>query len=89
MDNFVNILQDKLGPIAAKLNANRYLASIRDGFMGVMSLLILGSIFLLLAALPLPGYADFMASVFGPDWSQFFLIPYNMTMNIMTIYVVR
>lgn len=88
MDNFVNILQDKLGPIAAKLNANRYLASIRDGFMGVMSLLILGSIFLLLAALPLPGYADFMASVFGPDWSQFFLIPFNMTMNIMTIYVV-
>lgn len=88
MDNFVNILQDKLGPIAAKLNANRYLASIRDGFMGVMSLLILGSIFLLLAALPIPGYADFMASVFGPDWSQFFLIPFNMTMNIMTIYVV-
>lgn len=88
MDNFVNILQDKLGPIAAKLNANRYLASIRDGFMGVMSLLILGSIFLLLAALPLPGYADFMASVFGPDWSQFFLIPFNMTMSIMTIYVV-
>ena len=88
MDNFVNFLNDKLGPIASKLNSNRYLASIRDGFMGVMSLLILGSIFLLLAALPIPGYAEFMAGVFGPSWSKFFLVPFSMTMNIMTIYVV-
>ena len=88
MDKFVDILQDKLAPIAAKLSENRYLAAIRDGFLGVMSLLILGSMFLLFAALPIPGYADLMAGIFGADWSQFFLIPFNMTMNIMTIFVV-
>ncbi|NLC97154.1 MAG: oligo-beta-mannoside permease IIC protein, partial [Erysipelotrichaceae bacterium] len=64
MDKFVDILQDKLAPIAAKLSENRYLAAIRDGFLGVMSLLILGSMFLLFAALPIPGYADLMAGIF-------------------------
>ena len=52
-----------------------------------MSLLIIGSIFLLFANLPIPGYADFMAGIFGANWTEFFMVPYNMTMNIMTLFV--
>ncbi|CZQ90947.1 phosphotransferase system eiic [Trichococcus palustris] len=87
MDKFLDVLQEKLGPIAYKLNANRYLSAIKEGFFGAMSLLIIGSMFLLFANLPIPGYADFMAGIFGADWTQFFMVPYNMTMNIMTIFV--
>ena len=76
-----------MGPIAYKLNANRYLSAIKEGFFGAMSLLIIGSMFLLVANLPIPGYADFMAGVFGADWTQFFMVPFDMTMNIMTIFV--
>lgn len=88
MDKFLDGLQEKLGPIALKLNENKYLGAIRDGFMGAMSLLILGSLFLLFANLPIPGYADFMASVFGNDWAAFFNVPYDVTMNIMTLFVI-
>lgn len=88
MDGFLDSLQEKLGPIAQKLNENKYIAAIRDGFMGVMSLLILGSIFLLFANLPIPGYADFMAGIIGENWATFFNTPYNMTMEIMTVFVV-
>ncbi|MGA9517304.1 MAG: PTS sugar transporter subunit IIC [Trichococcus sp.] len=87
MDKFLDVLQEKLGPIAYKLNANRYLSAIKEGFFGAMSLLIIGSMFLLIANLPIPGYADFMAGIFGADWTQFFMVPYSMTMNIMTIFV--
>ena len=87
MDKFLDVLQEKLGPIAYKLNANRYLSAIKEGFFGAMSLLIIGSMFLLLANLPIPGYADFMAGIFGANWTNFFMVPYNMTMNIMTIFV--
>lgn len=87
MDKFLDVLQEKLGPFAYKLNANRYLSAIKEGFFGAMSLLIIGSMFLLFANLPIPGYADFMAGIFGANWTDFFMVPYNMTMNIMTIFV--
>ena len=87
MDKFLEFLEGKLGPIAYKLNANRYLSAIKEGFFGAMSLLIIGSMFLLVANLPIPGYADFMAGVFGANWTQFFMVPFDMTMNIMTIFV--
>jgi PTS system cellobiose-specific IIC component len=48
MDKFLDTLQEKLGPIAYKLNAKTvtYQQS-KSGFFGAMSLLIIGSMFLL------------------------------------------
>lgn len=88
MDKFLDILQEKMGPIAYKLDSNRYLSAIKTGFFGAMPILIIGSVFLLFANLPIPGYADFMASIMGENWTTYFMVPYDMTMNIMTIFVV-
>lgn len=87
MDALVSWLQRKLNPIADKLNENIWLSAVRDGFFGATSILIIGSVFLLFANLPIAGYANLMASIFGNNWSVFFTVPYNMTMNIMVIYV--
>ncbi|MFT8812153.1 PTS sugar transporter subunit IIC [Oenococcus sp.] len=87
MNQIVDWLQKRLNPIADKLNANIYLGAVRDGFFGATSILIIGSIFLLFGNLPISGYADFMSSIFGKNWSVFFTVPYDMTMNIMVIYV--
>lgn len=75
-------------PIATKIDSNRYITAIKDGFFGVMSLLIIGSFFLLLANLPISGYDEFMGSFLGADWKTYFTVPYDVTMNIMTIYVI-
>lgn len=88
MDKVMNFLEEKMAPIAYKLDSNRYLTAIKSGFFAAMSILIIGSIFLLLANLPINGYADFMANIFGDNWSEFFMVPYNMTMNIMTPFVI-
>ncbi|RHW52359.1 oligo-beta-mannoside permease IIC protein [Bombilactobacillus bombi] len=87
MDKLVNWLQKHLNPIAQKLNENIWLGAVRDGFFGSTSILIIGSMFLLFANLPISGYAQFMSSIFGKNWQIFFNVPYNMTMNIMSIYV--
>ena len=87
-DNFFEKFQDFLGPIAAKLNENRYISAVKDGFSGIMSILIVGSFFLLMANLPLDAYTNFMASIFGDNWAEFFRVPYRVTMNIMTLYVI-
>lgn len=47
----------------------RVVAALRDGFIATTPFTICGSVFLLLANLPVPGYAPFMASIFGSDWT--------------------
>lgn len=48
----MNFLESFLLPIADKLNNNRYLTSLRDGFMVALPLIIFGSIFVVIANLP-------------------------------------
>ena len=88
MSKIMDSIEDKLMPVAEKLATNRYLLAIRDGFMLAMPLLIIGAMSLLLAYLPINGYEDFMAKVFGASWQDFFMVPYHATMAIMTVFVV-
>lgn len=88
MDGLLNKMETTMAPIALKLDQNKYLTAVKDGFFGVTSILIVGSIFLLFSSLPIPGYPEFMAGIFGDNWAQFFLIPYDWTMNVMNLYVV-
>lgn len=45
MDKVMNFLEEKMAPIAYKLDSNRYLTAIKSGFFAAMSILIIGSIF--------------------------------------------
>ncbi|MBU3220002.1 PTS cellobiose transporter subunit IIC [Clostridium algidicarnis] len=81
-------IEEKLMPVAEKLASNKYLLSIRDGFMLSMPLLIIGAMSLLFASLPIPGYENFMTGIFGEGWSSFFIVPFHATMAIMTIFVI-
>lgn len=44
--------------------------ALRDGFIMTTPFTICGSVFLLIANLPIPGYAQFMASIFGNNWTD-------------------
>lgn len=88
MDKFLNTVESKLGPLAQKLDRNRYLTAIKDGFFVAMPLLIIGSAFLLLTQLPINPYLTFMENTLGKDWMGYFLVVNTMTMNIMTLFVV-
>ncbi|MFC6464493.1 PTS cellobiose transporter subunit IIC [Marinilactibacillus sp. GCM10026970] len=52
MNKFMSVLEDILLPIADKLNNNRYLTALRNGFMVALPLIIFGSIFVVIANLP-------------------------------------
>src|SRR5690625_3818128 len=51
-NKFMQYLEDFLLPIADKLNNNRYLTALRDGFMVALPLIIFGSIFVVIANFP-------------------------------------
>ncbi|QIL46840.1 PTS sugar transporter subunit IIC [Vagococcus coleopterorum] len=53
----------------AKLANTKALLALKDGFVLTMPITLIGSIFMLVANLPITGYGDFMASQFGVDWA--------------------
>ncbi|MFD2922375.1 PTS cellobiose transporter subunit IIC [Halobacillus naozhouensis] len=70
MNKFMDVLENILMPVADKLNNNRYLTSLRDGFMIALPLIIFGSIFVVIANLPFldlligeEAYAEYQAAL--------------------------
>ncbi|EHN58739.1 MULTISPECIES: PTS sugar transporter subunit IIC [Oenococcus] len=88
MEKFMQSFQTRMSKIAIKLDGNRYLSAIKNAFIAAMPILIVGSFFILLANLPIPAYAGFMRGIFGTGWQRIFNIPYNISMNLMSIYIV-
>lgn len=74
--------------LAEKIGRNKYLLSIRDGFLVSMPLLIAGSFFLLIANFPIPGWEEFWGGIFGENWVRFMVRPTEATFNIMAIIIV-
>ncbi|KGL38726.1 PTS system, cellobiose-specific IIC component [Listeria newyorkensis] len=85
MNKFYAFLENRLAPVAAKLSAQRHLASVRDGIMLAMPFLIIGSVFMIIQYLPIPGYEDFMANIFGSQWQVKLGYPVEASYNIMAI----
>ena len=61
-------LEKIMGGSAEKLGNNKVLIAIRDGFLVSTPLIIVASIFLVIANFPIPGYVDFLAQFFGQGW---------------------
>ncbi|MCC5895466.1 MAG: PTS cellobiose transporter subunit IIC [Alkalibacterium sp.] len=86
MDKFMEMLENVLMPIAEKLNNNRYLSALRNGFMVALPLIIFGSIFVVIANLPFldrvlseEGYAAYQNAL-GPASAA--------TLSIMGLFVI-
>ncbi|WP_404456198.1 PTS cellobiose transporter subunit IIC [Oceanobacillus kapialis] len=82
---FMSFLENMLLPIADKLNNNRYLSALRDGFMVALPLIIFGSIFVVIANFP---FLDKMISEEAFTAYQNALGPASAaTLSIMGVFV--
>lgn len=88
MKSFIIFMEKKLVPIAGKIGSQRHLVAIRDGFISIMPLAIIGSLAVLVNNLPVKAYQDFMGSVFGSSWTSFGGYIYNGTFSIISILIV-
>lgn len=85
-EKFSSLLEEKFMPIAGKIGNQKHLQAIRDGLILSMPLTIAGSIFLILAFMPIPGYSEFMANIFGNEWMSKILYPVRASFDIMAIF---
>lgn len=88
---FFDFIENKIAPVAGAFASQRHISAIRDGFIGGMPFMIVGS-FLLVFAFP-PFSAD-TSFAFGQWWismsQEYFdqiMTPFNMTMGIMSCYI--
>ncbi|MGC5984441.1 PTS sugar transporter subunit IIC [Enterococcus faecalis] len=56
-------LEQKMLPIAGKLSSNKFLVAIRDGITLTMPLIIIGSLFMVIASFPVPGWETWLGDV--------------------------
>lgn len=85
MSKLNGFLENKVMPVAGRIAGQRHLQALRDGLILTMPLIIVGSLFLILGFLPIPGYADFMANIFGDAWLTKLLYPVGATFDIMAL----
>lgn len=74
-------LEKLLMPMSDVLSKNRVLIAIRDGFLISTPLLIVGSIFLLIANFPIPGWSEFWTGLLGAGWEEWFKAVSRATFN--------
>lgn len=75
-------------PLAMKIEGNDYLSAIKDGFIRIMPFLIIGSFFLLIANLPIPGYNEFVIHFFGEKLIGQLNYVLDATYSVMALLVV-
>lgn len=88
MKGFTNFIETHLVPVVSKVTNLRYFQALRNGFMVIMPLTIIGSIFMLITDFPLAGYSEFMAGIFGSDWASYIEPAYRATFNMMGFMLV-
>lgn len=85
MDKFLKILEEKIQPIGVKVGGQKHLLAVRDGLVLSMPVIIIGSLFLVLSNLPIPGYTEFISGIFGSEWTSNMGIVVNSTFGIMAL----
>lgn len=85
MGKINDFLENKVMPFAGRVAGQKHLSALKDGIILTMPLIIIGSLFLVLAFLPIPGYNEFMAGVFGAEWMAKLTYPVGVTFDIMAL----
>lgn len=85
MGKFTVFLEKKVSSPMARLAEQRHLLAIRDGVISSLPFIIVGSFFLLIASPPLP--ETWAITQWATEHAAEILIPYRMTMFIMSLYV--
>ncbi|MGV3003122.1 PTS sugar transporter subunit IIC [Vibrio sp. E150_018] len=88
---FFDFIENKIAPLAGAFASQRHVSAMRDGFIGGMPFMIVGSFLLVFAFPPFSSNTSF---AFGQWWlsmsQEYFdqiMTPFNMTMGIMSCYI--
>ena len=68
IERITKTIEEKVAPPLIRVAENKYMDAIQKTFMTFMPFLIIGSFFILVAALPIPGWDKIVAPIAGKLW---------------------
>ncbi len=90
-DRMVNIIEQKVSPIAGKMGQQKYIIAIRDGFIAALPFMIVGSFMLVFI---FPPFSSETTWGFARGWLDFsaryrdeLMLPFNLSMGVMTLFI--
>ncbi|MDD2341710.1 MAG: PTS sugar transporter subunit IIC [Tolumonas sp.] len=90
-DKMVTMIEDTVTPLAAKLGQQKYITSIRDGFIAALPFMIVGSFMLVFIFPPFDPETKWS---FARAWLDFaktyqnqLLLPFQLSMGVMTLFI--
>ncbi|MDW6002234.1 PTS sugar transporter subunit IIC [Vibrio mangrovi] len=90
-DHVVNAIEQKLSPLAVKVGQQKYLTSIRDGFIAALPFMIVGSFMLVFIFPPFPGDTTWGFAKawldFSAEYRDELMLPFNLSMGVMTVFI--
>ncbi|MBF4694366.1 PTS sugar transporter subunit IIC [Fusibacter sp. Q10-2] len=84
MERLMLWLDEKFSTPMAKLSEQRHLRAVRDGIVGTLPIITVGSFFLIIAFPPVP--ADTALALWAKAHGATILLPYRLTMYMMSLY---
>lgn len=88
MGTVIEFLEKYFVPFAGRVGSQRHLVAVRDGFVAIMPLVLVGALAVLINSFPIPAYQDVMNSIFGKSWKSFGANLWTGTFAIMALIVV-
>jgi PTS system, lactose/cellobiose family IIC component len=90
-DKMVTMIEDTVTPLAAKLGQQKYITSIRDGFIAALPFMIVGSFMLVFIFPPFDpetkwGFARAWLD-FAKTYQNQLLLPFQLSMGVMTLFI--
>ncbi|SHO57108.1 PTS sugar transporter subunit IIC [Vibrio quintilis] len=90
-NKMVSVIEDTITPIAGKLGQQRYITSIRDGFIAALPFMIVGSFMLVFIFPPFDpettwGFARAWLD-FSKTYQTELLLPFQLSMGVMTLFI--
>lgn len=88
---FFDFIEQKIAPIAGRVGSQRHVSAVRDGFIGAMPFMIVGSFLLVFAFPPFSADTTFGLGQLWVELSKTYfneiMTPFNMSMGIMSCYI--
>lgn len=88
MNSFMAFMDKYIVPIAGKIGSQRHLVAIRDAFVAMIPITMIGSFSVLINNLPSETYQNFMLNTFGENWKTLTGDLWWGSLGIMAIFLV-
>lgn len=87
MGSIIAFLEEHFVPIAGRIGSQRHLVAVRDGFVAIMPLILVGALAVLINSFPIEAYQKLMNDIFGETWKSFGGNLWNGTFAVMALLV--